>query len=89
MASNILKARDEMGLMPYPEQAGMLIGDVKFMYVSFISNKKLANTQTHGEECTEHVIRAGHPKKDGQKNWVCRGIGTFVVLDVSPSISTT
>ncbi|KAJ7392790.1 hypothetical protein OS493_010449 [Desmophyllum pertusum] len=27
MASNILKARDEMGLMPYPEQAGMLIGD--------------------------------------------------------------
>lgn len=41
MASSILKARDEMGLMPYPEQAGMLVGDVKFMYVGIISNKKL------------------------------------------------
>ncbi|KAJ7379500.1 Zinc finger and BTB domain-containing protein 8A [Desmophyllum pertusum] len=37
---------------------------------------------TRGEECAKHIQDAGYPKKDNDKNWVCRGDDkAFTTLD--------
>ncbi|KAJ7379499.1 hypothetical protein OS493_015287 [Desmophyllum pertusum] len=70
MASSILKARDEMGLMPYPEQAGMLVGDVKFMWddalglsltVAMTHEKNDAANRAHRREYTFSPLEHGSP----------------------------